>query len=241
MKTFSTTFVRSLPPASVLASVFAGVVLSLAACGHKSQNSDEQLAELDSAYKSGVFTKEEYDAKKAALGVPTTSPSTTATPQPVPVASAAPASPVASASPAQQPAAEQVAAAKTGDSTQAEPEPAPLKGCEDAASRSGKDDGPSSRFFPEPVARVKQAAVDALRTMDFTIHRNDPNEIEASKKRGIGVVVGAGGERETLHFEAAQQGNQQGTRVTGETKKSGVGRQKPWTGAVLAQIACILK
>ena len=93
-----------------------------------------------------------------------------------------------------------------------------------------------------PVATVRKAAAEALRTLDFTIHRDSNNEIEASKKRHIGVLVGAGGERVTLLFKAAKQGNVEGTRVTGETKKSFVGRvsQKTWTGAVLAQIACDL-
>jgi hypothetical protein len=67
--------------------------------------------------------------------------------------------------------------------------------------------------------------------------------MEASKRRHVSAVVGAGGERLILRFESAQRGGQSGTRVTGETKKSFVGRlaQKTWTTAVLAQIACNLR
>ncbi|HYW46853.1 MAG TPA: hypothetical protein VE959_28560, partial [Bryobacteraceae bacterium] len=76
-----------------------------------------------------------------------------------------------------------------------------------------------------------------------TIHKNAGNEIEASKRRHIGVVIGKGGERVTLRFAEAQQGSQRGTRVTGETRKSVIGRlaQKSWTNAVLAQTACMLR
>jgi hypothetical protein len=94
-----------------------------------------------------------------------------------------------------------------------------------------------------PVARVKEAAEAALGALDFTIRKDDSGEIEASKNRHIGVLVGAGGEREILQFEAATQDGQNGTRVTGETKKSFMGRlaQKSWTAAVLAQTACNLR
>jgi len=93
-----------------------------------------------------------------------------------------------------------------------------------------------------PVEKVKKAALDSLALLDFTIHKNEGNEIEASKKRHIGAVIGAGGEREILHFMPAQEGGKQGTLVTGETKKSAVGlAQKSWTSAVLAEIACNLR
>lgn len=90
---------------------------------------------------------------------------------------------------------------------------------------------------------MKQAAEAALATLDFTIHQDNGNQIEASKNRHIGVLVGAGGERETLQFEPATENGQSGTRVTGATKKSFMGRlaQKSWTAAVLAQTACNLR
>ena len=103
--------------------------------------------------------------------------------------------------------------------------------------------GPQTRFFPVPVDRVKKAALDSLALLDFTVHANTGDEIEASKRRHLGVVIGAGGEREILHFQAAQQEGKKGTLVTGETKKSATGilAQKSWTGAVLAEIACNLR
>lgn len=94
-----------------------------------------------------------------------------------------------------------------------------------------------------PLAKVKKAAAAALKTLDFHIRRNANNEIEASKRRHIGALVGAGGEKVILHFKETQQGGQNGTRVTGETRKTFVGRvaQKSWTNAVLAQTTCILR
>lgn len=189
------------------------VFLFLAACGRKSQA--EQLAALDSAYQSGVLTKEEYDAKKAALMGPAAQPpAVQLAPAPVAPTPSAPA-PVAPAAPAA-------------------PEPARPKGCEEAESKFPKT-GRQSRFFPMPEARVKRAALAALAALDFTIHKESDGEIETNKK--------AGGEREVLRFEAIEQGGRHGTLVTGETKKGLLGRveQKSWTGAILAQTGCNLR
>ena len=125
----------------------------------------------------------------------------------------------------------------------AEEEPHPLAGCDDAEFRSGKVKGAKQRFYPASPEEVKKAAREALARLDFNLHKDAGNEMEASKRRHIGVVVGAGGERLLLHFEKSHEGNQAGTMVTGETRKSLVGRlaQKSWTNAILAQIACHLR
>ena len=118
-----------------------------------------------------------------------------------------------------------------------------MAGCSDIAYRSGDVKGARQRFFPAPVAAVKKAAREAMGTLDFNIHDDSGNEMEASRRRHIGAVVGAGGERLLLRFENSHQGNETGTLVTAETKKSLVGRlaQKSWTNAVLAQIGCHLR
>ncbi len=205
-------------------------VAVLSGCSHKKSEA-EQLGDLDKAYQGGAVTKQEYDAKKAAITGQPAATAATAAP-----ATAAPA-PDASASSASTP------DASSTQPAQAEPEPAPAKGCEDAESRTRKDTGPQTRFYAMPVDKVKKAALDAFETLDFTVHSQDGDQIEASKKRHIGVVIGAGGERVTLDIEAVNQDGQSGTKVTGSTKKSksGVIGQKSWTAAVLAQIACNLK
>ena len=282
------------------------LTLSAAAC-HK-DNKEAQLKALDSAYKSGVFTKEEYDAKKQALmGTPAAAP---AAPAPAPAAppdasalaaevlpSAAPApssapaqgwdvgsssaAPQAPAPPAQTaPAARQPAQTRAAVPSPApaarvpaappprpsppqavppqaapaqaapapaaeaeEPEPTPLAGCQDAESKAGGPKGVQERFFPASEEAVRRAASVALTGLDFTIHRDSGHEMEASKRRHLSAVIGAGGERLILHFSQVRRGGQSGTWVTGETKKSIVGRlaQKSWTSAVLAQIACNLR
>ncbi len=122
-------------------------------------------------------------------------------------------------------------------------EPAPLAGCEDTEVKSGKEKGKQERFFPMPLAKVKEAAVSALNALEFEVKKDTDKEIEASKKRHVGVFVGSGGEKVALRFEEAEEGGQKGTRVIGETKKGFVGRagQKSWTNAVLAQTACMLQ
>ena len=118
-----------------------------------------------------------------------------------------------------------------------------MAGCEDAESRSEEQKGVLERFFPVSIEAVHRAATLALKNLDFIVHVDANHEMEASKKRHIGAVIGAGGEKLILHFSAAQRGSQAGTRITGETKKSFVGRlaQKTWTSAVMAQIACNLR
>jgi hypothetical protein len=230
---------------------FVLVLLVLAGCNRKSKA--DQLAALDRANKAGILTEDEYEAKRAAIEGPAPS----AVPEPPAAAPLSPAipprdQPIAAASPAPEPipaqdhpigaAAPLQQGAPPPKQEVDEPEPTPSQGCDDAEYKSKKK-GPQARFFAKPEAQVKKAALAALATLDFTVHKESGNDIEASKKRHASVIIGAGGERELLHFESAQEGGKRGTRVTGETKKSIVGRlaQKSWTAAVLAQIACNLK
>jgi len=124
-----------------------------------------------------------------------------------------------------------------------EEEPAPASGCEDAEYQSGKVRGAKQRFYPASIEAVRKAAHEALGSLDFNINKDARDEMEATKRRHIGVIVGAGGEHLLLHFEQSRQGGQAGTLVTGETKKTLTGRlaQKSWTDAILAQIACHLR
>jgi hypothetical protein len=259
-----------------LLAVVAWLLVGGAACNRRPQSGPE--AALERAYKSGILSKDEYEAKRAALREPPA-------PAPAPVApvAAPPATPAAPAplAPAPTPAPAAVAAVRVNRPKPAAPpvvapepparEPAPApqpvarrvnppapvpppasvardeeppapSACADTEARPGKEKGQQERFYPVPVARVRAAAVKALKDLEFNIHRATDTEIEASKKRHIGLVIGSGGERMTLHLEEAVQGNQKGTRVTGETKKGFVMRagQKSWTKAVLDQTACML-
>jgi hypothetical protein len=253
--------------------VLAVALLTMAAACHK-DNREAQLKALDEAYQSGVFTKEEYDAKKQALvGLPPAAPATPAVPaaaapvatapaipddppppppppdtpgaapRPTTPAAAPPVAAVPRTVPAPAPAAPAVPPASPAAPPASAGEPAPLAGCQDAESRSGGPKGVQERFFPASVDVVRQAALRAFTNLDFAVQTSSASEIEASKRKHLSAVVGAGGERVILHFSGAHQGGQAGTKVTGETKKSIVGHvsQKTWTSAVLAQIACNLR
>ncbi len=258
----------------------------LASACHK-VDKEAQLKALDEAYKSGVFTREEYDAKRQAImGPPAAAPAPAPAPAPVATAEPPAAAPVEApqpTSPPPEPVATQqpvtapapvVAAPRQQTAPRpapqpappvvnpspvvappvatpsappiaqpAEAEPAPLTGCQDMEARAGGPNGVQQRFFPVSEDIARQAALKAFANLDFTIHRSDQHEIEASKKGKLNTVVGGGAERVIVHFASARLDGRPGTKVTAETKKGLVGRvtQKPWTGAVLAQISCNLR
>jgi len=146
----------------------------------------------------------------------------------------APAQPAPASSP---PAAPQAAPATPSAPASGEPEPAPLKGCPDAETRAGGPSGAQERFFPASEDAVRAAALQAFANLDFTVHNSTAHEMEAGKKGRAGT------ERVILRFESTSSNGQDGTKVVGETKRGIMGRvtQKPWTGAVLSQIACNLR
>jgi hypothetical protein len=231
--------------------LLAALMVIANACKHTDKA--EQTAALDNAYQAGLLTKDEYDAKKRALTGTGESPAVA--PVPAPVLSPVAAPPLKISPP---PAHVAVAAPRRASAVPAAPpvkpsgppsganarevEPAPLAGCEDAEYKSGGQKGAEERFFAAPPEIVRRAAVAALNSLDFNIRKNSNKEIEASKKRHIGVIVGAGGERVILTFKETEREGQSGTRVIGQTKKNFVGHvsQRTWTDAVLAQIACKL-
>jgi len=271
----------------------AALLIVGVACHRNSK--EAQLKALDEAYKSGVFTKEEYDAKKQAIvGTPAsapappaaavapapadatpsapapdqnpptavapppdaTPPAASAPPAAVPPVAAEPASAPPAAppptrrrrsaapdqtlpptAPAQPASAPPTAPATPSAPASGEPEPAPLKGCPDAETRAGGPSGAQERFFPASEDAVRAAALQAFANLDFTVHNSTAHEMEAAKKGRAGT------ERVILRFESTSSNGQDGTKVVGETKRGIMGRvtQKPWTGAVLAQIECNLR
>lgn len=125
---------------------------------------------------------------------------------------------------------------------QAAAAPAATPGCESKEIRSGKEKGVQERFFPGPMAKVKDAVTGALAALEFEVKKDTGDRIEAQKRRHMGVFVGSGGEKVILQLAEVEQDGQKGVKVTGETKKGFVGRagQKSWTGAILDQTECIL-
>ena len=121
-------------------------------------------------------------------------------------------------------------------------QPAPLPGCESKEIKSGKEKGKQERIFQAPMAKAKEALLGSLAALEFDVKKDEANDIEANKKRHVGVFVGSGGEKVVFHLEEVDQEGQKATKITGETKKGFVGRagQKSWTGAILDQTNCIL-
>lgn len=117
------------------------------------------------------------------------------------------------------------------------------KSTQDAEIKPGKEKGKQERFFAYPIATVKAAVIDAMKSIEFEIKKDAANDLEGKRKRHIGVMVGSGGETLAVQLKEAEEGGVKGTRVVAETKKGFVGRagQKSWTNAVLDQTERILK
>ncbi len=115
--------------------------------------------------------------------------------------------------------------------------------CEGKEIKPGKEKGKQERFFAYPKEKVKEALIDALKSIEFEVKKDEGNKVEANRKRHVGVFVGSGGEKLVAQIEEAEQSGVKGTRVIAETKKGFMGRagQKSWTNAVLDQTECILK
>ncbi|HEX3876899.1 MAG TPA: hypothetical protein VHW24_07935 [Bryobacteraceae bacterium] len=281
-----------------LVAAIAALLVGSAGCG---KSKAQKLAALDDAYRAGVFTRQEYDAKRAALlgsapapAPPQSATATVSVPQPLAAPPQAPpvspATATPSASPAEQPAkaapptiakgpvktpkpspmgppptkaapepaipsAPPATAAPPVTEAQppatppvetptrpadAEPPPAPVAGCENGEFRAGREGGVRERFYAAPVASVRRSAEAALKNLDFSIHKNSRDEIEASRGKHLGSLIGSGGDRLVLRFDKSERGGHSGTLVTGETKKRLLGKSENWTDAVLAQIACEL-
>jgi hypothetical protein len=255
------------------------VAIGLAGCGNRkaqvapqtSAQMTAQLSALDEAYKSGVFTKEEYDAKKAGLTGSAAVPPASAAPAtaPTPDTSSPPASPVIPESPASIPAApvnsppapaavstpQPPAVATSVTRPQAAPvapapKPTPVAKAiapersepEPAPSR-GCEDAEYSAHKNGKQSRFFAVSLDRARKSTFSALANLGFTVEKDTGNEIEASRKSGGDREILHFDATTQGGKKGTKVNAETKKGSGGRaaQKSWTSAVLAQIACGLR
>lgn len=152
---------------------------------------------------------------------------------------------VAVAAYGQTPPAEQPSPAPTQQPAQAETpghvDQAPNP-CANTEMKPGKD-AKMERFYPAPMAQVKEAIVSAMKGLEFEMGKQTDTGFEANRKRHFGVMVGSGGEVLVVQMKEAEEGGVKGTKVTMETRKTFAGRvgQKTWTSAVLDQTDCMLK
>lgn len=165
-------------------------LLSSAGCNREERTRDPKEA-LEKAYRLGLLTREEYEAKKAAL------PGLAQAKAPLPAA--VPDKPSAkeprftvTLPPEVRP------SAKVDSAKDPLEEPTLSKGCDDTGSRPGGESGPQERVFDAPMAAVKRAAIAALTSLYFQVQRNANNQMDASKNKHISALIGAGGEHVIL-------------------------------------------
>jgi len=107
-----------------------------------------------------------------------------------------------------------------------------MAGCASTPNMKGAKAG---TVFPQPIAKVQKASVDALTVTGFNIKKQEPTYVEGTRPRKMGVFVGSGGE--TVGVSLAEQAPDK-TEVKVVTSKTFVGGagQKNWDKEVLAEI-----
>jgi hypothetical protein len=90
-----------------------------------------------------------------------------------------------------------------------------------------------------PIARVLEAAKQAVATYGCEIKKEKSDSLECTRSRHIGAFVGSGGEKVTVQLSA--EGDR--TKVIIKTGKGFVGRlgKKNWSTPVFNEIVRILK
>ena len=90
-----------------------------------------------------------------------------------------------------------------------------------------------------PIAKVLDAAKQALNTYGCDVKKEKPDYLECTRDRHVGVVVGSGGEKVTVQLGA--NGNE--TRVEIKTGKGFVGRlgKKNWSTPIFDDMMKTLK
>jgi len=143
---------------------------------------------------------------------------------------------------AQEPPQTPPATQTTAPTVAANPQPAADLPCMKDEMKPGKD-AKIDRFYPTAPDKVKQAVINAMKVVEFSVDKQSDTEVQGQRKRHFGVMVGSGGETLVVTLAPATENGVSGTKVTAETKKSFAGRvgQKNWTDAVLERADCLLK
>ena len=114
-----------------------------------------------------------------------------------------------------------------------------------AASQDEKRDDPSDdskdvdRTVAYPAAKVLEAARQALATYGCDVKKENPDYLECTRSRHVGVMVGSGGEKVTVQLTD----NGAETRVQIKTGKGFVGRlgKKNWSTPIFDDMMTTLK
>jgi len=114
-----------------------------------------------------------------------------------------------------------------------------------AASQEEKDDGASKnsadvdQTVAYPAAKVLEAARQALTAYGCELKKEQPDYLECTRSRHVGVMVGSGGEKVTVQL--TDKGAE--TRVQIKTGKGFVGRlgKKNWSTPIFDDMMTTLK
>ena len=121
----------------------------------------------------------------------------------------------------------------------------PVRSVVQPAAQAGDKADPSKgsndidRTIAYPMAKVLDAAKQALATYGCNVKNEKPDYIECTRDRHVGVMVGSGGEKVTVQLSAKSSE----TRVEVKTGKGFVGRlgKKNWSTPVFDEMMKTLK
>jgi hypothetical protein len=115
----------------------------------------------------------------------------------------------------------------------------PAKPSEETRDDPTKGSKDINEVVEYPIAKVLEAAKQALATYGCEIKKEKPDYLECTRSRHIGAFVGSGGEKVTVQLSS--EGDR--TKVIIKTGKGFVGRlgKKNWSTPTFNEIVRILK
>lgn len=107
------------------------------------------------------------------------------------------------------------------------------------AAKKGKDetsppDTAPNAEFSKPMAKVKEASLNALVVLGCEIKKDLPNYVEGKRVRKVGAFVGSGGE--TLRVWLSEAGGKTSIKVSTDKTFVGGAGQKNWDKELVEEI-----
>jgi hypothetical protein len=112
-------------------------------------------------------------------------------------------------------------------------------GRQEDAEAGSKQGGDVDAVVKYPAARVIEAVRLALATYGCDIKKDEPDRVECTRSRHMGIAIGSGGEKITVRLTPLQDT----TRVVIKTGKGFVGRlgKKNWSTPVFEETIKVLE
>jgi hypothetical protein len=111
----------------------------------------------------------------------------------------------------------------------------PAAGANDSTNDAKEPKGATTITLDHPIARVQQAAVNALAVIGCKLRKNEATYLEGKRSNKLGLVVGSGGEMIKVWLTADGEAR---TTVKVATVKSmlGYAGQRSWNEAIVDEI-----